>query len=84
MQDFLFLARKASFFSATVQVLQDLVQDFASLARKLLAKLAYFLQDGFYWMVFINFFLVKISQSLIRQKFSPSKFYTIWHHMQVW
>ena len=41
MQNFSLLARKASFL---VQVLQDLVQD---LARKLLARLAYFLQDSF-------------------------------------
>ena len=27
----------------------DLVQDLASLARKILARFAYFLQDRFYW-----------------------------------
>ena len=31
--------------------MQDLVQDLASLARKILARFAYFLQDGFYWEV---------------------------------
>ena len=31
-------------------MLQDLVQDLASLARKILARFAYFLQDGFYWV----------------------------------
>ena len=28
---------------------QDSVQDLASLARKILARFVYFLQDGFYW-----------------------------------
>ena len=46
LQDFSYLARKASFL---VQDLQDLVQDLASLARKILARFGYFLQDGFYW-----------------------------------
>ena len=32
-----------------MQDLQDLVQDLASLARKILARFGYFLQDGFYW-----------------------------------
>ena len=45
VHDFSILARKASFL---VQVLQDLLQDLASLARKILTRLAYFLQDGFY------------------------------------
>ena len=31
--------------------MQDSVQDLASLARKILARLAYFLQDGFYWVI---------------------------------
>ena len=48
MQDFSYLARKASFL---VQDLQDFVQDLASLARKILARSEYFLQDGFYWEV---------------------------------
>ena len=34
-----------------MQDLQDLVQDLASLARKILAKFGYFLQDSFYWIV---------------------------------
>ena len=37
LQDFLYLARKASI----------LVRDLASLARKILARFGYFLQDGF-------------------------------------
>ena len=44
-QDFLYLARKSSFL---VQDLQDFLQDLASLARKILARFGYFLQDGFY------------------------------------
>ena len=36
--------------SFLVQDLQDLMQDLASLARKILARLAYFLQDDFYWV----------------------------------
>ena len=54
LQDFSYLARKASFL---VQDLQDFVQDLASLARKILARFGYFLQDGFYWdftLFFIN------------------------------
>ena len=34
-----------------MQDLQDLVQDLASLARKILARLGYFLQDRFYWVI---------------------------------
>ena len=45
---FLYFATKALFL---VQDLQDLIQDLASLARKLLARFRYFLQDGFYWAV---------------------------------
>ena len=37
--------KKASFL---VHNLQDLVQDLASLARKILTRFAYFLQDGCY------------------------------------
>ena len=48
LQDFSYLARKASHL---VQHLQDLVQHLASLARKILARFGYFLQDGFYWDV---------------------------------
>ena len=44
LQDFTYLARKASFL---VQDLQDLVQDLASLERKNLTRFGYFLQDGF-------------------------------------
>ena len=47
VQNVSILARKASFL---MQILQDLMQDLASLARKILARLAYFLQDGFYWV----------------------------------
>ena len=35
-------------YTFLVQDLQDLVQDLASLVRKIFAKLAYFLQDFFY------------------------------------
>ena len=45
LQDFLYLARKASLL---VQDLQDFVQD---LAREILARFGYFLQDGFYWVI---------------------------------
>ena len=42
-----FVSCKKSFtFSA--RYVQDLVQDLTSLARKVLARFAYFLQDGFY------------------------------------
>ena len=34
-----------------MQDLQDLVQDLVSLARKILARLAVFLQDDFYWVL---------------------------------
>ena len=34
-----------------MQDLQDLVQDLASLAIKILARFGYYLQDGFYWDV---------------------------------
>ena len=43
---FLYPARKASFL---VQDLQDLVQNLANLARIILARFGYFLQDSFYW-----------------------------------
>ena len=46
LQHFSYFARKASFL---VQDLQDLVQELASFARKILARFGYFLQDGFYW-----------------------------------
>ena len=39
--------KKTSFLA---QVSQDLMQDLASVARKILARLAYFLQDSFYWV----------------------------------
>ena len=56
----LYFTRKASFL---VQDLQDLMQDFASLARKILARLEYFLQDGFYWVyVHIHFCLVNATR----------------------
>ena len=42
------------FSAKLVRYEQDLMQDLASLARKILASLAHFLQDGFYW-----FFLQK-------------------------
>ena len=42
LQDVLYRARKASF------LVQDL-HDLTSLARKILARFAYFLQDDFYW-----------------------------------
>ena len=34
-----------------MQDLQDFTQDLASLARKILARYEYFLQDGFYWAI---------------------------------
>ena len=43
-----FISYKKSFSARHVQ---DLVQDLASLVRKILARLEYFLQDGFYWDV---------------------------------
>ena len=47
LQYFSYLARKASFL---VQDLQNLVQNSASLARRILARFGYSLQDGFYWV----------------------------------
>ena len=63
LQDPLYLARKATFL---VQDLQDLMKDFASLARKLLARLEYFLQDGFYWEILVNCTQFKVHKSRIR------------------
>ena len=40
-------SRKPSFL---VQDLQNVMQDIASLARKILARFGYFLHDGFYWV----------------------------------
>ena len=52
LQDLLYLAIKASFLVPRLaRYVQDLVQDLASLARKILARFAYFLQDDFYWAV---------------------------------
>ena len=54
MQDLckIFISCKKRFiFSARLaRYVQDLVQDLASLARKVLSKFAHFLQDGFYWV----------------------------------
>ena len=47
LQDFSYLARKASLL---LQDLQGFVPDLASFAREILARLGYFLQDGFYWV----------------------------------
>ena len=44
-----FISCKKSFINFLVQDLQDLAQDLASLARKILARFRYFLQDSFYW-----------------------------------
>ena len=51
LANFLYLARKASFLVQDLQdmCVQDLVQNLASLTRKILARFAYFLQDSFYW-----------------------------------
>ena len=48
----IFVSCKKSFiFSARLaRYVQDLVLDLASLARKILTRFAYFLQDGFYWV----------------------------------
>ena len=35
--------------------MQGLMQDLASLAREILARFAYFLQDVFYWEGFVHF-----------------------------
>ena len=51
MQDFLLLTRIASFL---VQDLQDLMHDLVSLAREIIARLVYFLQDGFYWVATVS------------------------------
>ena len=49
----LYLASKAYFiFSARLaRYVQDLVHNLASLARKILARFAYFLQEGLYWEI---------------------------------
>ena len=40
-------------FSARLaRYVQNLVQDLASRARKILARFTYFLQDGFYWKLY--------------------------------
>ena len=51
VQDFLLLTRIASFL---VQDLQDLMHDLVSLAREIIARLVYFLQDGFYWVATVS------------------------------
>ena len=47
LQDFYILQEKLHFSARFARYVQDLVQNLASLARKMLARLAYFLQDGF-------------------------------------
>ena len=48
-----FLSCKKNFiFSARLaRYVRDFAQDLGSLARKILARFAYFLQGGFYWVV---------------------------------
>ena len=45
----IFHARKASFYLQEDNILQDFSKLCASLARKLLARSGFILQDGFYW-----------------------------------
>ena len=47
LQDFYTLQEKLHFSARFARYVQNLVQDPASLARKMLARFAYFLQDGF-------------------------------------
>ena len=49
LQDFYTLQEKLHFSARLARYVQDLVQDFASLARKTLARYVYFLQGSFYW-----------------------------------
>ena len=50
LSGFFVSCKKSFIFSARLaRYVQDLVQDLASLARKILARFAYFLQDHFYW-----------------------------------
>ena len=50
---FFISCKKSLIFSARLaRYVQDLVQELASFARKIFARFAYFLQDGFYWDVY--------------------------------
>ena len=49
LQHFYILHEKLYFSAILARCVQHLVQNLASLARKILARFAYFLQDGFYW-----------------------------------
>ena len=53
----IFISCKKTFiFSAKLaRYVQDLIQDLANLARKILARLAYFLHDGFYWVIIVSY-----------------------------
>ena len=47
LQDFYILQEKLHFSARLARYVHNLVQDLASLARKIFARFAYFLQDGF-------------------------------------
>ena len=50
---FVMSCKKSFIFSARLaRYMQGLVQDLASLVRKILARIVHFLQDSFYWVVF--------------------------------
>ena len=48
LHDFYILQEKLHFSTRLARYVQDLMKDFASLVRRILARLAYFLQEGFY------------------------------------
>ena len=71
-KDFVLILQEISFLVQDLQdsYIQDLMQDIANLARKIFARLAYSLQDGFYWkgilmVIFSCYYKISIYKSLI-------------------
>ena len=50
LHDFYILQEKLHFSTRLARYVLDLMKDLASLVRRILARLAYFLQEGFYWV----------------------------------
>ena len=53
------MQEKLHFSVRLARYVQGLMQDLTSLARKILSRLAYILQDGFYWelkLIFLNIY----------------------------
>ena len=61
-----FLSSKKSFICSArlAGYVQDLMQDPASLARKILTRLAYIWQDGFYWAVNNQIIIISMLSSM--------------------